>query len=422
VISAVSLSRYLASSSGQIYENFCDIALMYRGVNTWKRHTLEPEMINIKTPAARRHLKPYRDPYWQKLDGMKGASLGFKRSDRSGVETWHARCYLDGRYFAKNLGEVRPEFDYAQAHRAAREFADSLKQHGERAINDYTLADVIEEYYEHLRGDGTPREIKRMNLAAKRLEPLIPKAMLHRQANSLTMRDIVGLQRAYRKRKKEDGRPILPDTVNRTMTPLIAALNHGLRLEMVSDNSAWKNYRRLPRSMEKRKQHQYLPLKERERFIEAAPADLQDFLIALHTLGARPSEIRRLQRSDIDLSNNRIRLVTYKGARGSERWLPIPNRLKAVLERRNTEPVFTTETGRPWSMANLAKKHRAAQITGGFSPDFEPYAWRHSRLSDWSRAGNPAPEVAHVAGTSLEMIQHHYYKPSEDLHARMLSS
>jgi len=382
--------------------------------------------MNLKTIAGRRRLQPYREPHWQKIptEVLKGTSLGFRRSPETGAETWHVRVYVDGQYHKANLGRVRPDFEYKHAFRAALDWAHTVKDAGPVSLQEFTLEEVIDDYLMHLQGNSSRRFMDKRRQAAKRLDALLPERLLKKKADSITSRNVTGIQRDYQQRKNLNGDPISGDSVNRVMTHLIAAMNHGHRNDMITTNDAWKHYQRLPEATVKRRGKEYIPLTDREAFIQACPEALRAFVSAMQYLGARPSELRRLRVSDV--TKEGVNLTTYKG-KGGVRMIPLQAGFPAHelfdIQCAGKQPddfVFTTETGKQWSQANLAKHHNKVRDEGGFSDAFETYVWRHCRITDWSRVPFPAPEVARLAGTSLEHIQKNYYSADSKIQSAMV--
>jgi integrase len=296
---------------------------------------------------------------------------------------------------------------------------------------EYTLEDVIDSYLLKLQGNSTPRFIDKRRQAAKRLQALVPPGLLRKKANSLIDRDINNVQRDYQQRKNLRGEPISSDSVNRVLVHLIASLNHGLKNSMIETKKAWKHYERLPEAIEKRREKKYIPQKDREAFIKACPEPLRAFVQAMNITAARPSELRRLRVSDVDLDNHdperqTVKLLTYKGKKGSTRRFPLPEGtlirklLQAQIKDKQADDfVFTAKNGKPWGHANLAKQHNIVRDKGGFSDSFETYVWRHCRITDWARGNFPAPEVARLAGTSLEFIQKNYYEADSGIQSKM---
>jgi integrase len=383
--------------------------------------------MDLKTSTSRRHLKPYREPYWVKFPSalLKGASLGFRRSPDTGAESWHVRVYSDGKYHTSNLGSVRNEFEYKEAFRSALEWAQAVKHSPSTIRESFTLQDVLDEYLNKLQGNSSSRSIEKRDRAESRLNALVPEQLRKRKIDSISAREIVQLQLRYQQRKNSKGRPIANESVNRIMTHLIAALNHGYRSSMIETDNAWKHYQALPPEPHKRKPHGYVESAERDRFITECQDDLKAFVSALHYLAARPSELCRLRVSDVALDQNLVRLLTYKGT-ARTRDFPLPKGsairelLKSLIEGKDgNEHVFQTQKKKPWTQANLAKAHNRVSARISMPGHFDTYSWRHCRITDFARAGFPAPEVAALTATSLEFIQKNYYKPDSTLQAQM---
>ena len=194
---------------------------------------------------------------------------------------------------------------------------------------------------------------------------------------------------------------------------------------MIDNDASWKHYQRLPEEPHKRKEHEYINTGDRERFVEACPPHLKSFVMAMQFLGARPSEVRRLRVSDVDLSKNFVRLLTYKG-KARTRDFPLPEKsavrllFKSQIDgKQASDFVFTTQLKKQWTQANLAKAHKAVRTQVGLHDSFDTYSWRHCRISDFVRAGFPAPEVAALTGTSLQFIEQNYYKSDTNLQSQM---
>ena len=125
--------------------------------------------------------------------------------------------------------------------------------------------------------------------------------------------------------------------------------------------------------------------------------------------GARPSEVRRLRVRDV--KEDHVILMTFKGNRasGRSRKFPLTNgRLaffqKQVKGRDPDEPLFLTEKGVEWSMANLNKATK--QVRGDLP--IESYTWRHCFLTDKVKAGFNIMALAKLCGTSVQYIQQNY--------------
>ena len=186
-------------------------------------------LTTLKSKAKRDKLEADREPYWAKypVEDFKGLSLGFRRSPITDKKTRHARVFLDGKYFKETLGPVgaatkENELDYAQAYRAAKEWARPLREVGPVVAQEYNLEDVVDDYLKGLQGNGSNRLIDKRRQAEKRLDALLTDALLRKKVNDLTKRDLTRLQRDYSQRPSRNIDPqtkepilISPDSVNR---------------------------------------------------------------------------------------------------------------------------------------------------------------------------------------------------------------
>lgn len=394
------------------------------------------KIINLKTKTSRKNLTPRAEPYWLKLPAalVKGAALGFKRSPDTGAETWHARVYVDGVYRKTTLDPVTDHFQYAEAYNAAINWSKHQKVATPAAAREYTMEEVIDEYLVHLQGNSSRRLMDKRRQAAKRLNALMTPALNNKKVSQLAKSDLTALRRQYSKRTNLQGQLISADSVNRVMSHLIAALNHAYKEGMVKDKTAWKTYTRLEESETKRRAKQNVPMADQQAFLEASEGAFKAIVTALSITAARPSELRRLRVSDVDLTNDDpdeqgVYLTHYKGnkSKGSSRLFALPAG-SAVRElfaqqvegKKPTDPVFLTEKGKPWSQANLAKAHNKVRDDNDLHAGLETYIWRHLRISQWCRSNDVAPsEVARAAGTSLAYIEKNYYKSDAATRAKL---
>jgi len=209
------------------------------------------------------------------------------------------------------------------------------------------------------------------------------------------------------------------ESVNRNLSGFRAALNYALKKGWLT-KAPWKNVKLLEEAEpeEKTRSKAYFPKADREAFLCAAGDKLEALCRCMYLLGCRPSEARRLTVGDVHtddrLETKYVRLKTFKGNRssGTSRKFPLTNgRLeffKALIkDRAADESLFLTETGLPYSMANLAKSHNkirdALELDG-----FETYCWRHAWITDMIQADVQLLTVAKLAGTSLQHIQDNY--------------
>ena len=212
-------------------------------------------------------------------------------------------------------------------------------------------------------------------------------------------------------------------TANRIYRSFRAAMNYAHRRMLVAGRP-WDAVDPFPVAEGSRQT--YLTIAERRELLAACGDELRRFLTALLFTGARPGEMERARVRDLDLATRTLRLSSHKGRGGAER----------VRHFRLAGPALTffgelaTGKGRDellvgprgWGRKRWSRGLRAAVKTvnarrRAASPAAEPfpvgvvcYDMRHIAISDWLQAGNDIGSVAKAAGTSVVMIDRHYYK------------
>jgi integrase len=156
-----------------------------------------------------------------------------------------------------------------------------------------------------------------------------------------------------------------------------------------------------------------LTTEERKKIREWLPEGIREFVYALEQTGARPfSELARLTADMIDWGADTITLVKHKNAkRGKKRVIYLTDGLRQVLRRLAAEypegPLFRTRLGNPWTRGTVLKWMRKAEATLGI-PRLNPYAWRHTLITDCLAKGMSADIVAELVGNSPATISRYY--------------
>ena len=100
--------------------------------------------IQLKSKTSRRDLPARQEYYFELIH--KGLHLGFRRSPKTGAETWLARILKkDGNYHRVPLGAATRQFDFKEAQakaidEGAEYFADP------EAANSLTVSDLVRDY------------------------------------------------------------------------------------------------------------------------------------------------------------------------------------------------------------------------------------------------------------------------------------
>lgn len=152
---------------------------------------------------------------------------------------------------------------------------------------------------------------------------------------------------------------------------------------------------------------------ERQRVREWLPEGVREFVYALEQTGARPfSELATLTAEMIDWQTGTVTVAKHKNAKkGKKRVIYLTDGLQAVLrelaQKHPTGPLFRTRSGRPWDKGGVSKWMRKAEAALGI-PRLNPYAWRHTLITESLAKGMSADIVAELVGNSPATI-HKYY-------------
>lgn len=379
--------------------------------------------IDITTKAGRARLAAQREPYWAKLS--RGAFIGFRR----GPDTWIAR-YRDrlGKQHFTSLGQTD---DYAAVRQRAELWCQQLGAAAPSTITaakSGTVQDALDSYLTHLRRSGRG---KAAEIADSKFGTCIAHDVLAgKRLFDCTNEDF----QQWRERLKVDkhGRELLPQTVNRYVAAVTAALNYAVTLGGHTGNPVAWSFVKLPTesltlgTISDEEAAVYISNNERARLLKNAEPALQLYLRALYASGARPSEIANAYVRDYDASQNTLTLRMLKGrpARMRARLVELqPDDAKLFKElvkgKAPNQLLVLDENGAPWTRHKWALGIRAAirYANASAKPDqllqneISAYSFRHSRISELLQVYKiDAVTVARQTGTSLAMMERYYWK------------
>lgn len=360
---------------------------------------------DIDKATVRNKLAPRREPYWG-APVERGLYVGFRRLAQGG--NWIARYHTeDRRHVYHSLGPVSAENDYEAAARAAKRWRRTVDA-GVQADRVLTVADVVDQYADALEAEG--RAAAAID-ARKRFQRTVHGDALGKlRADKLTQRHLEAWMTRLEAGKMTGRKKGLPSraTINRTLTPLKAALNRAVsRREIPQDRAIeWESVK--PHRNADGRRVVYLDRDQRRRLLEAAPSDLRDFLSCIALTGCRPGDPAAMIRRDWDSRTGSATFRTKTGAR----VIPVAPAAKALLDRlaKNklpAAPMFTNE-GEPWTPQAWAPMVKAAAVKAKLPADVVAYTLRHSWITDAIVGGMDPVTVARLTGTSLAMIEKHY--------------
>jgi len=354
---------------------------------------------DITKPTHRAKLAPRREPYWRSLG--KGRAVGV-RVGANGQHWIARRRRADGPgYDHKALGNV---VDYDTAERLARAwFAGDTAAAPD--IAGATVADACRAYVATIRAEKGDH----------RADPIEARFQRRVYGHSIAKVRLAELSapvvEGWRNGLLAD---ITKASANRERVGLFAALNKAYRDGLLDSDKAWRNVK--PFAVDLATRTTYLPVADRRRLIEAAPAPLANLLKALAFTAARPIELTRATVGDLDTRSKTLSLTGYKG-RGGIRRRAFPLSADALAffaglatGRGADEPLLLDDRGEAWRYQDHNRQFRAVAESLGFELDVSMYSFRHAVQTDWLEAGINPVTVARVAGTSVRMIETHYAK------------
>ena len=365
--------------------------------------------MDLSRKRDRAALRVRREPYWQKL--AKGAYLGYRR----GAETWLARYRgRDGKQQWKPLTGI-PADDFDAAKKAAEEWLGQIAGSGVRSAKRDTVRAACETYLADLKRHGRADAAK---TAEKRFKCIIYDDPIAEIAlEEATKDDFLEWRERLRPGRQ-------PRSINRHVRGVVAALNRAVEFGHIGNPETWR-MRRLADDVEDEGETAvFLSPSQRKALIAAASSQAADFFRAIEQTGARPSEIAAAKAGDF--SRERIKLSHKKGRPPKLRHRytvlgPEGVTLFARLAKgKLPAAALLTEDGKQkWRPHVWAKEfRRAAEIvnkeaTGAdrIPPDASTYSFRHARISELLQLHGIDPlTVAHQTGTSLQVIEKHYFR------------
>ena len=378
--------------------------------------------MDISKATERRRLLARREPYWRRV--RSGHFIGY----RAGSNTWIARIRSrQGEQQYKALGDANT-LSFDEAIRSAEEWFAQISSHASRISKRGTVKEALNAYVEWLKDNGRQTTAKD---ATGRFDLLVSDDQFgHQRLEDLTREDVVD----WRNRVKT-GRTTR--TVNRHVRAVVAALNQSLRLGFTGNPLVWRldslsdSDQRLPEVV-------FLDMKQRQLLISVAPARLGVFLRALNETGARPGEIAKALVRDFDVVSGTLTLTHKKGrpVRARTRVVVLPDGAvpffrEQIRDREPNAPLCPSPSGGVWDRHSWAKMLRetitvannaisqpnVCAIEAGKSviklipKEASAYSFRHSRISELLQHHCIDPvTVALQTGTSVEMIEQHYFR------------
>lgn len=366
----------------------------------------------IDSVTARSKLKARRDAYWHKL--AAGCYIGFRKTVNDSAGNWVARYWDDAqrKQHFQSLGQLDdhlPSERFDRAATLARAWFVHLGMGG--MAKTFTVADACKAYVEHIR---TEKGDKPANDAKGRFSRWVDSTPLSKVELAKLKRDHI---RAFRKKLKTTPVTVsgseherAPDTINRDMSALRAALNRAFADGKVTSDFAWREDLK-PIKNASRRRDLYLDKTQRRKLLGHAPIEIVPFLHCLAVLPLRPGALAALRVADFNARLKTIRIGKDKA--GADRRLSLPDTIVQILTpiakgRPSDAPLLARPDGSAWNKDAWKWPIKAAAHAADLPPEVSAYTLRHSTITDLVVGGLDLLTVAKISGTSVAMIEKHY--------------
>lgn len=384
------------------------------------RKTTKAKAMAIETVKQRSKLTPRREPYWQTLS--TGRHVGYRSTSEGG--SWIARYYDPGT--RKRVYNALTEVCHLPA---SEQFSDASKR--------------AREWFKHLDKGGNPDTVtvreacaryvawqrkKKGDKVADDSEVRFRRYVNEDEiagvpVNKLTPRHVEAWQeRLINLPKTKQGPNPKPDqrransTVNRDMVCFRAALNRAKADGLTTSDFAWAEALK-PLEEVSNRRTLYLSRDERRALIEVLPSDAAGFVRGMCLLPLRPGALAGLKVGDYDKRAGNLAVPTDKAGAGRTIGLP-----KAAVELLNAQckdklpsaHLFTRADGSAWNKDAWKRPIGDGAKAAGLDSGVTAYTFRHSVITDLVDGGLDSLTVAALSGTSVRMIEKHYYKLRED--------
>lgn len=349
---------------------------------------------NIRTIGQRQRLSHRPKPYWSRIDGLRGAALGFRKHAARGLQgggAWVLRYRVEGTYQEHGFAEAdnsrmpangstvltfdqaieRARFLYSE--RTSADFID--QQAAEK--KPYTVGDCCRDYVRDLE-----RRRRRFQDASQRLEAFVIPVLGNIVLEALTAKEMREWMQALAERKPRARSPMSgrvrryrkvdeqdddyprrrAATVNRIWTSFRAALNLSFQEDRLQSVQFQKVKPLKVGSVTVNRPHcrPILP-EEMDAFLAAVALEGEEFqnlvLVGLYC-GARYGELGRLRVGDYDQRHGT--LYIRPGKTGHDRLVRVIPEGRTLIEqltrgRKSEEAMLVNPDGEAWGKSHQTR-------------------------------------------------------------------
>lgn len=386
---------------------------------------------SIESAKARAKLAPRNHSYWHKIS--PGRYLGYRIAKAGAEGTWTARLQVGRSEETQPLGtlaDVEEGQRFKVAHGKALTFFDELETKGagvQVIPSKITLRQVLREYVADRlakKGASTSEPARRMLDAL-----VVPYAdedgneWIDRPLSKIKRIEFAHWRTWLTTLPTETGTVRSGATVNRSIVPFRSALNMAHRLHGI--DNVWKD--ELARDLKADKAREaddeggvFLELHQRAAFLEALKEE-GPALLPIATLMCiapiRPHALAAARVADYNVKTHS--LFIRKDKAGAGRRVPMPPEAQKVLAQasKGKTPLaflFPSPTGVEFLSHSWNRTVKRAVARAELPADMTLYWLRHSRITDLVDKGVSAIQIAKTAGTSVAIIEKHYFQQRDE--------
>jgi integrase len=343
-------------------------------------------------------LKRRREPYWVPI--VRGCALGYRKGANGGSWIARVRKSDSGQEYhalgaADDLNDGQGLSYEAALERARRFFGVAAGASGR-----WTVAHALDAYLENLKAHNPATTIAD---AEARINSILKPAL-----GSIPLVKLAS--EAINRWKNDTAKTRKPETVNRLLAILKAALNNAWRERHIADDSPWRQIKRLEGGSARKV---FLSLGQCRTLLKHCTPDAFRRLVqAALVTGARYGELVVLKVQDFDPNTGTLEI---RDGKTGERVVYLSEEAIQVFldccEGKSADAlILRREDGHSWGKNHHQRMMQAAVKAAKLPRDTVFYSLRHTHISLALLAGVNIQVLAENCGTSVRMIEKHYGK------------
>jgi integrase len=404
------------------------------------RNSKARKAIRIDSAKARKALPLRRSPFYQRLG--PGRFVGWRNFTEGSPGNWNAKFHKEGTDLFLRMGALEgwaEEERYEEAFRRATEWFSEIDAEDAattKVSSKVTLRQVLREYILE-RDDGTEEMKKKVRWLISRVDSLV---LPFKDPAGVEWKDMPLMKitvQQYRDwktwmkeqptnyhNKNRPQRARANSTVDRDVNLVRAALNRARRVYGVKDR--WTEALALPKSQSHRKtvearriKREYITPEDRVIIAEKCATicpELHPLIQAMRTAPIRPGAWSYMTAGSYDKRAHEVHVGRDKA--NGNRTVSLPDtpevrKLFADATRNKLPgaPLFVSPLRKRWNSKSWGYHFKKVVKAAGLDPEsITMYCLRHSLITDLVNDGqSSAMLIAQIAGTSVAMINEHYF-------------